>query len=67
MKERDQRAQIERRRAPSPENAPEITFAELAEFLQGDLHPNDARPEFRKRLRDDLWAMLLRLQEPKRS
>ena len=51
--------------APSREIPPEITIAELAEFLEGDLHPNDAQPEFRERLRVDLWAMLLRLYEPK--
>jgi hypothetical protein len=59
-----------KRRVPEPpsrEIAPEITFAELAEFLEGDLHPNDARAELRERLRDDLWTMLLRLEEPNRS
>lgn len=40
------------------EIAAEFTTEELAEFLEADLHPVEARPEFREELRDDLWAMV---------
>lgn len=46
------------------EVAAEFTTEELAEFLEGDLHPNDARPEFREELREDLWAMVQELYGP---
>ena len=38
---------------------------ELAEFLEGDLAPGDARPEFREQLRRELWAMLRKQQARK--
>ena len=50
-----------RRQRPArvvPEIAAEFTTEELAEFLEGDLHPSEARPEFREQLREDLWAMV---------
>ncbi len=40
------------------EIAAEFSTEELAEFLEGDLHATDARPEFRAQLRDDLWAIV---------
>ena len=40
------------------EIASEFTTEELAEFLEADLDPIDARPEFREQLRDDLWTMV---------
>jgi hypothetical protein len=40
------------------EVAAEFTTEELAEFLEGDVHPNDARPEFREKLRSELWEMV---------
>jgi hypothetical protein len=52
--------------APVDQIAAEYTTEELAEFLEGDLHPNDARPEFREQLREDLWA-LVQEQAAKRS
>jgi hypothetical protein len=48
-----------RRRPPElREIAAEFTTEELAEFLEGDTHPNDARPEFRDGLREELWALV---------
>jgi hypothetical protein len=47
------------RRGPEVrEIAAEFTTEELAEFLEGDLHADGARPEFREQLREDLWAMV---------
>ena len=40
------------------EIAAEFSTEELAEFLEGDAHPNDARPEFREQLREDLWRLV---------
>lgn len=53
-----------RRRGELREIAAEFTTEELADFLEGDLHPNDARPEFREQLREDLWAMVQELHGP---
>jgi hypothetical protein len=50
-----------RRRERSPELreiAAEFSTEELAEFLEGELHANDARPEFRAELRENLWAIV---------
>jgi len=48
-----------RRRPPEPRQlAAEFSTEELAEFLEGDAYPNDARPEFRDQLREDLWALV---------
>jgi hypothetical protein len=55
-----------RRREPLREIAAEFTTEELADFLEGDLHPNDARPEFREQLREDLWTMVQELHGSKR-
>lgn len=46
------------RRSAPREIAPEYTVEELAEFLEGDLYPTGARPEFREQLREDLWALV---------
>ncbi len=57
-------------RPPKPELreiAAEFSTDELADFLEGDLHPNDARPEFREQLREDLWAMVQDLHASKRG
>jgi hypothetical protein len=56
-----------RRRARPQEIAAEFTTEELAEFLEGDLHPSDARPEFREALREDLWELVQRVHGPKRD
>lgn len=48
----------ERGQRRPPEVAAEFTTEELAEFLEGDVHPNDARPEFREKLRHELWEMV---------
>lgn len=40
------------------EIAAEFSTEELAEFLEGDLHASDARPEFRAQLREDLWTLV---------
>jgi hypothetical protein len=51
-----------RARPPKPpelrEIAAEFSTEELAEFLEGDAYPNDARPEFREQLREDLWKLV---------
>ena len=47
-----------RRTRPAREIAAEFSTEELADFLEGDLYPNDARPEFREELREDLWALV---------
>jgi len=57
-----------RRRRPPPsrrEIAAEFSTEELAEFLAGDILPIDARPEFRDRLREDLWAIVQETHAPK--
>jgi hypothetical protein len=52
-------SRLRRRRSAAPrEIAAEFTTEELADFLEGDLYPNDARPEFREELREDLWALV---------
>ncbi|HEY8122676.1 MAG TPA: hypothetical protein VII78_15235 [Myxococcota bacterium] len=57
-------SRLRARRNPAPrEIAAEFSTEELAEFLEGDLHPNDARPEFREQLREDLWAMMQELNK----
>ena len=56
--ERFSRMRAQHRARALPEIAAEFTTEELAEFLEGDLHPNDARPEFRDQLREDLWVMV---------
>jgi hypothetical protein len=53
-------SRLRHRRGPVREIAAEFTTEELADFLEGDLYPNDARPEFREELREDLWAMVQR-------
>lgn len=47
---------------PDDEIPPDFTKEELAEFLEGDAHPNDARPEFRDQLREELWELLRKKQ-----
>ena len=47
------------------EIAAEFSTEELADFLEGDLHPNDARPEFREQLREDMWTLVQELNGPK--
>jgi hypothetical protein len=44
----------------SKEVAAEFTTEELAEFLEGDLHPAQADPEFKERLRGELWELVRR-------
>ena len=51
-------------RVTPTEIAAEFTTEELAEFLEGDLHPNDARPEFREQLREDMWSLVQDLYGP---
>jgi hypothetical protein len=52
-------ARLRMRRAPEPrEIAAEFTTEELADFLEGDAYPSDARPEFREQLREELWALV---------
>jgi hypothetical protein len=53
-------ARFRRRRPPLSrrEIAAEFSTEELAEFLAGDTQPSDARPDFRDRLREDLWALV---------
>jgi hypothetical protein len=67
-------ARLRPRRAPHPaveiaplEIAPEFTTEELADFLEGDAYPNDARPEFREQLREELWQLVQQTHGGKRS
>ncbi len=62
--ERFSRLRARPRKPELREIAAEFSTEELAEFLEGDLHPNDARPEFREQLREDLWAMVQDLHRP---
>jgi hypothetical protein len=62
--ERFSRLRARRRGGELREIAAEFTTEELADFLEGDLHPNDARPEFREQLREDLWAMVQEVHGP---
>jgi hypothetical protein len=57
-------AQLRRRltAGAAREIAPEFSPEELAEFLEGDAFPDDARPEFRHQLREDLWKLVQRIQ-----
>jgi hypothetical protein len=47
------------------EIAAEFSTEELLEFLEADHQPVDADPEFRERLREELWALVRRQAEPK--
>ena len=63
-------ARLRPRHAPEPpadELSPEFTAEELAEFLEGDAHPNDARPEFREQLREELWELVQRTHLDKKG
>jgi hypothetical protein len=54
-------ARLRKRRRPPGDGADgtsEFSAEELAEFLEGDLHPNDARPEFREKLREEMWELV---------
>ena len=42
------------------EIAAEFSTEELMEFLEGDLYPTHANPEFKERLRGDLWKLVQR-------
>jgi hypothetical protein len=44
------------------EIGPEFSADELAEFLEGDILPDEARPQFRDQLREDLWELVQRAQ-----
>ncbi len=56
---RDRRDGRRKRSSKLPkEIAAEFSTEELMEFLEGDLHPTQADPEFKERLRRDLWAMV---------
>ena len=48
---------------PRTESASAIAGQELAEFLEGDLFPDGARPEFREQLREELWEVLQRAND----
>jgi hypothetical protein len=63
--ERFARLRTRRGRREMQEIAAEFTTEELAEFLEGDAYPNDARPEFREQLREELWAIVRENQRPK--
>lgn len=38
--------------------AAEFSTEELQEFLEGDLRPDRADPEFKEELREELWQMI---------
>ncbi len=40
------------------ETASEFTMDELHEFLQGDLLPPSANPDFKEQLRDEMWDLV---------
>jgi hypothetical protein len=42
------------------EVAAEFSTEELVEFLEGDLHPVQADPAFKERLRGELWELVRR-------
>ena len=48
------------------EIAAEFSTEELLEFLEADQLPVEADPEFRERLRSELWALVQSLAPPKR-
>jgi len=56
------RKEARRLREPnvSKEVAVEFTTEELVEFLEGDLHPAQADPAFKERLRGELWELVRR-------
>ena len=39
-------------------DALEVSVEELSEFLEADLVPVDANPEFKERLRQKLWSLV---------
>ena len=48
------------------EIAAEFSTEELLEFLEADQLPVEADPEFRERLRSELWSLVQSLRPPKR-
>jgi hypothetical protein len=40
------------------ELASKFSMEELQEFLEGDLHPSQADPVFKEKLRADLWELV---------
>jgi hypothetical protein len=48
------------------EIAAEFSTEELLEFLEADQLPVEADPEFRERLRSELWSLVQSLVPPKR-
>ena len=44
---------------PMTDAALEVTLEELEEFLEADRLDVRARPEFKERLREKLWALVL--------
>jgi hypothetical protein len=48
------------------EIAAEFSTEELLEFLEADHLPVEADPEFRERLRSELWSLVQSLALPKR-
>lgn len=48
------------------EIAAEFSTEELLEFLEADQLPVEADPEFRERLRGELWSLVQSLVPPKR-
>jgi hypothetical protein len=47
------------------EIAAEFSTEELLEFLEADQRPVEADPEFRERLREELWALVRKQVERK--
>lgn len=47
-----------RERDAMGETASEFTVDELHEFLQGDLLPPRANPDFKEQLRDEMWDLV---------
>ena len=47
------------------EIAAEFSTEELLEFLEADQRPLEADPEFRERLREELWALVRKQMERK--
>jgi hypothetical protein len=58
QRRRRQRQTNARERAVLEEIAAEFTTEELREFLEADLHPVKADPQFKEELRRELWDLV---------
>jgi hypothetical protein len=61
----EQKEQAGRGTSVIDEIAAEFSTEELLEFLEADQRPLEADPEFRERLREELWALVRKQIERK--